>query len=126
MAARRRSGPQTSLARLLDHLDALAEAATKVKAVGEEERATTVGATELSGEVTLSSPPRLPGSRRRSMTTESRSLRTGVEHHHVLFGPLTRALRGITRALGEARLWLLLDKWSSIPRDLQPFLADLL
>jgi hypothetical protein len=52
--------------------------------------------------------------------------RTGIEHHYVLFGPLTRALRGIANALGEARLWLLLDEWSSIPRDLQPFLADLL
>ena len=117
----------TDSAGLLDHLDALAEAATKVKVVGEVERATTVGgSTELSGEVTLSSSPRLSGSRRRSLTAESRLLRTGVEHHHVLFGPLTRALRGITRALGEARLWLLLDEWSSIPRDLQPFLADLL
>lgn len=112
---------------LLDSLDALAEAATEVKVVGEVERETTVGGSaESSGEVTVSSSPRLSARSRRSTTAESRMRRTGVEHHHVLFGPLTRALRGITRALGTARLWLLLDEWSSIPRDLQPFLADLL
>lgn len=112
---------------LLDSLDALAEAATEVRVVGEVERETTVGGSaESSGEVTLSSSPRLSAGARRSMTAESRLRRTGVEHHHVLFGPLTRALRGITRALGVARLWLLLDEWSSVPRELQPFLADLL
>jgi hypothetical protein len=114
-------------ARLLDSLDALAEAATEVRVVGEVERETTVGGSaESSGGLTVSSAPHLSASRRRSVTAESRLRRTGVEHHHVLFGPLNRALRGITRALGTARLWLLLDEWSSIPRDLQPFLADLL
>jgi hypothetical protein len=114
-------------AALLDRLDALAEAATEVKVVGEVERETVLGGSaESSGEVTLSSAPRVSASRRRSITAESRSRWTGIEQHHVLFGPLTRALRGIAHTLGEARLWLLLDEWSSIPRDLQPFLADLL
>jgi hypothetical protein len=35
-----------------------------------------------------------------------------VESHHVLFGPLSKALRGITGALGSARLWLLLPRGS--------------
>ncbi|MBP2328059.1 hypothetical protein JOF56_008444 [Kibdelosporangium banguiense] len=43
-----------------------------------------------------------------------------------MFGPLNRALRRIVRALGQTRLWLLLDEWSSIPLELQPLLADLL
>lgn len=112
---------------LLGSLDALAEAATEVKVVGQVERETTIGGSAASsGEVEVSSTPRVSASRRRSVTAQSRLLRTGVESHHVLFGPLTRALRGIIGALGGARLWLLLDEWSSIPRDLQPFLADLL
>jgi len=112
---------------LLAGLDALATAATEVKVVGEVARETTVGGTagtDLGVEVSRS--PRVSASLRRSVTAESRLVRTGVEHHHVLFGPLSRALREITRALAPARLWLLLDEWSSIPRDLQPFLADLL
>jgi hypothetical protein len=112
---------------LLGSLDALAEAATEVKVVGQVERETTVGGSaESGGEVAVSSAPRVSASRRRSVTAERRLLRTGVESHHVLFGRLSKALRGITGALGSARLWLLLDEWSSIPRELQPFLADLL
>lgn len=116
---------------LLRELDALAEAATTVKVVGEVERETTVsGESEStrSAEVSLSSRPGARGSanHRRSVTAQSRLLRTGVERHQVMFGPLSRAVRGIVRALAPARLWLLLDEWSSLPKDLQPFLADLL
>jgi len=114
---------------LLRGLDALAEAATTVKVVGEVERETTVGGTAesaWSAEVSLSPSARAGAGARRSVSTHSRLLRTGIERHHVMFGPLSRAVRGIVRALGPARLWLLLDEWSSVPRDLQPLLADLL
>ena len=116
---------------LLHGLDALAEAATTVKVVGEVERETTVGGTAesvSSVEAAVSSSPavRASTSSRRSVSTRSRLVRTGVERHHVMFGPLSRAVRRIVRALAPARLWLLLDEWSSVPRDLQPFLADLL
>ncbi|HEU5110892.1 MAG TPA: hypothetical protein VFT95_20315, partial [Micromonosporaceae bacterium] len=69
---------------------------------------------------------RISTTRRRTVAAESRLRRTGVEHRHVVFGPLHRALRGIAESLAPARLWLLLDEWSSIPMDLQPLLADLL
>jgi hypothetical protein len=116
---------------LLRELDGLAEAATTVKVVGEVERETTFsGAAEStrSAEVTLSRGPGLRGAAasRRSVSAQSRLLRTGVERHQVMFGPLSRAVRGVVRALAPARLWLLLDEWSSVPKDLQPFLADLL
>lgn len=116
---------------LLRGLDTLAEAATTVKVVGEVERETTIGGTAeavRSAEVSLGPSPSVRASAgyRQSVSARSRLLRTGVERHHVMFGPLSRAVRGIVRALGPARLWLLLDEWSSVPRDLQPFLADLL
>jgi hypothetical protein len=60
------------------------------------------------------------------VSAQSRVLRAGVERHQVMFGPLSRAVRGVVRALAPARLWLLLDEWSSVPKDLQPLLADLL
>jgi hypothetical protein len=115
--------------RLLLALDALAEAATAVEVVGEVERETTFGGSAESSvgiELTVSPNAKVSATRRRSATAESRLRRTGIERHHVVFGPLSRALKGITSALGPARLWLLLDEWSSIPLDLQPLLADLL
>lgn len=116
---------------LLRALDALAEAATAVEVVGEVEQETTIGGSTESGsslEVTASSKltAKASASRRRSFAAESRLRRTGIERHHVMFGPLSRALRRVTESLGAARLWLLLDEWSSTPLDLQPLLADLL
>jgi hypothetical protein len=46
--------------------------------------------------------------------------------HRVHFGAATAALQQIVAALAPNRLWILLDEWSTIPLDLQPFLADLL
>lgn len=114
---------------LLRGLDALAEAATTVKVVGEVERETTVGGTKTTGmsaEASMSAGLGASAGRRQSVSAQTRQRRTGVERHNVMFGPLSRAVRGIVRALRPARLWLLLDEWSSVPRDLQPFLADLL
>src|SRR5918998_652415 len=126
VALEREIGDQNGL---LLALDVLADAATAVQVVGEVERETTVGGSAESSvdiELTVSPNAKVSATRRTSATAESRLRRTGIERHHVVFGPLSRAFRGITRALGPARLWLLLDEWSSIPLDLQPLLADLL
>ncbi|MBV9161872.1 MAG: hypothetical protein JO309_06830 [Pseudonocardiales bacterium] len=126
VAFKHETGDQNAL---LLGLDALAEAATAVKVVGEVEQETTLGGSAESGvglELSVSPNAKVSATRRRSATAESRLRRTGIERHHVVFGPLSRALRGITSALGSVRLWLLLDEWSSIPLDLQPLLADLL
>lgn len=117
--------------RLLRALDALADAATGVEVIGEVERETSLGGSaEVSGTsgLTLSTRPAasVSSATRRSATTHNRVRRTGVERHRVLFGPLTRALRAVTDSISPARLWLLLDEWSSIPQELQPLLADLL
>jgi hypothetical protein len=114
---------------LLVALDALADAATAVEVVGEVERETKFGGSDESSaglELTVSPNAKVSATRRRSVTAESRLRHTGIERHHVVFGPVSRALKGITSALGPARLWLLLDEWSSVPLDLQPLLADLL
>jgi hypothetical protein len=121
---------------LLRALDALAEAATAVEVVGEVQRETTVEgstSTDHSDSVSGSLGARgaeanatLSTSHRQSLSAESRLRRTGVEHHRVIFGPLNRALQAVVDALGDCRLWVLLDEWSSVPADLQPLLADLL
>jgi hypothetical protein len=114
---------------LLLALDALAEAATAVKVVGEVEKETKFGGSaesSMGAELTVSPNAKVSATRRKSTTAESRLRRTGIERHHVVFGPLSRALRDIANALSPTRLWLLLDEWSSVPIDLQPLLADLL
>lgn len=116
---------------LLPALDALAEASSAVRVVGEVERETTLRASEdttgaVEGSVSVTPGARVSLARHGSRQGESRIRRSGTERHHVVFGPLSRALRALTRSLGGARLWLLLDEWSSVPLDLQPMLADLL
>ena len=53
--------------------------------------------------------------------TESGNIR-----HRVHFGSVGSALGKLVKILGKRRAWLLLDEWSSVPIELQPFLADLL
>jgi len=52
--------------------------------------------------------------------------RSGREVLHLNFGRIGTALSGLVDVLGVARLWLLIDEWSEVPLDLQPYLADLL
>lgn len=42
------------------------------------------------------------------------------------FKGLTSALERVVRSLPAKRLWILLDEWSEVPLDLQPYLADML
>ena len=51
--------------------------------------------------------------------------RTGAERHSVHFGSVRRIWDRMTRVISPRRVWLLLDEWSSVPIELQPFLADL-
>ncbi len=116
---------------LLPALDAVAEAATAIEVVGQVEHETDHADNhETTSQLgaTLSRQPAITAAttRRRTTTAHSRQRRTGIERHRVLFGPLSRALRAVTTALRDTRLWLLLDEWSSVPLDLQPLLADLL
>jgi hypothetical protein len=112
-------------------LDALVAAATEVEVVGETEHEQTRSAADerQSGlEASLGRKSSIAGSLRHNASTSasSRRKRTGVEQHRVLFGPLSRAIQAVADGIRPARLWLLLDEWSSVPLDLQPFLADLL
>ena len=54
------------------------------------------------------------------------STREGEERLRVHFGAVGTKLQRVVNALPGRRLWLILDEWSEIPLDLQPFLADLL
>ena len=117
-------------------LDAVAEAITDVRVVGEREREVTYGRDEAStkggnAKVAVKSSEieaslGASHSEERTERTEVRVMERGPEHYHVEFGSVARALTALMEALPQARLWILLDDWSVIPLDLQPLLADML
>lgn len=50
----------------------------------------------------------------------------GIARYHIKFGGVNSAMRSLTSAIPVKRVWILLDEWSSVPLELQPYLADLL
>ena len=72
---------------------------------------TSVGGSQSSGQI--------------ESIAESRQ-ETGAERLRIHFGAVTRDIQRIVGELPNKQLWVLLDEWSEIPLDLQPFLADLL
>jgi hypothetical protein len=116
-------------------LDALAEAATQIRVIGETEveqqKETSSRATgTASVEISLTPDPRAAwraeSSKERSKRSTQRRLDRGHEAHYVLLGPLSGAFRALAAAVHPHPVWLLLDEWSALPLDLQPLLADLL
>ena len=122
----------------LPFLDALGEAVTRVHVTGpvtvddefEDMRADDAGHSNGAalqiphGQLTL----RHDSSAKRSRSTRVRQSiqRSGDEQYRISFGSLGRALANLCGGLAPARIWLLLDEWSSLPLDLQPLLADML
>lgn len=58
-------------------------------------------------------------------SNEQRIIKSGVTKSRVHFGSVHASFRKLADELGDKRGWILLDEWSSIPVDLQPYLADL-
>jgi hypothetical protein len=54
------------------------------------------------------------------------SMQSGIERHRIHFGSVRNELVGILERLTPKHVWILLDEWSEVPLDLQPYLADLL
>lgn len=65
------------------------------------------------------------GSAKEAETQGARST-TGREQFSIHFGRVQAALRGLLAVLGNPKIWVLIDEWSEISVDLQPYLADLL
>ncbi len=116
---------------LLDHLG---DAITEVRVVGtvesevrsnsscERAEESEAGLAMDTGKISLTL--KASDKSRESRGHELKRKETGPEEHRVQFGSVSSALRGLVGAFGARRLWLLLDEWSSLPLDLQPYLAD--
>jgi hypothetical protein len=117
-------------------LDRLAEAITQVKVVGtveQEQQTESKQSQTKGGSIAFGISDGTPNI---GATIESKEIdseatiqkvhRKGTENFYVNFGATGAAFRDVVDKLGGARLWVLLDEWSSIPLALQPYLGDLL
>lgn len=121
--------------RIATALDAFADAITAVKIIGPVEREeASSDDTKTSGELKakLRIWP-LPGAEAQAKAEMSsghaesvRTRRNGEESYHLNFGRVSGALSELIAALAVERIWLLIDEWSEVPLDLQPYLADLI
>jgi hypothetical protein len=116
-------------------LDELAAAATEVEVVGEVQRETReVAAHEHEGasaaRVGILPKPAAEFSSSSSSRTSSESERrvseSGSAIYRVHFGSTSQALISLTNAIKPSRLLFILDEWSAVPLELQPYLADLI
>lgn len=116
-------------------VDDFGAAISTIRVVGtleQEEETTSSDGKErgLAGSVSLAKAPSasLQASikRQSDAKTSRRVKRAGEETIHLDFGDINSALNGLIAVLAAPRLWLLIDEWSEIPFDLQPYLADLI
>ena len=122
-------------AAFVDKLDGLLTAITNVQVSGEVElsvEAERKGSEKSGGSLRVAATPK-PGIEAQ-LTTERaregrdllRETRRGTERISLNFSDVSRALRELARTLSSRRIWLVLDEWSSVPRDVQPYLAEFL
>ncbi len=129
-------GLELDLSQVGPPLDQLAAAATEVVVSGpvDQEQVVEASSSEAqSGSVTASVEKALPkvtltlgDQEQQARLTRARFAVSGERRHRVHFGAVGAALLKLAAALGTKRLWILIDEWSVVPLDLQPYLADLL
>jgi len=68
----------------------------------------------------------LNSSDQNEQSTQMKRVRTGIERHRLHFGTVRTHLSQLVTQITPKRIWVLLDEWSEVPLDLQPYLADLL
>lgn len=61
-----------------------------------------------------------------SSDNTERSKVSGKKTLRIHFGEITKLLSNIVSRLPGKELWVLIDEWSEVPMDLQPYLAELL
>ncbi|WP_328442738.1 hypothetical protein [Amycolatopsis sp. NBC_00438] len=119
----------------VDKLDELLLAITNVEVTGDVElsREAESKAASKSGasmKASLGSSPGLEAQLTGERSNEGRDLlretRRGAERLSLNFSDVARSLRELAKTLSSRRIWLIFDEWSSVPRDIQPYLAEFL
>ena len=122
------------LSRLGPLLDSFVEAATEITVEGsiEQESVLSSASARTSNEglkISLAPAPSISGNfggLTSASSSDSRRVKTtGASRLRVQFGRLSRELQRLVDELPSKKFWIVLDEWSEIPLDLQPYLADL-
>jgi len=115
-------------------LDELAAASTEVEVLGEtnveSSASQTNGREDASqAQVALGRPPSatIGWSSKRTMASaaEAKISQKGNSQYRLHFGRVSNALTNVVAVLTSKTLLVILDEWSAIPLELQPYLADL-
>jgi len=116
-------------------LDKLAQSITELVVVGEVQREVNrISKADLEDSASIkvevgSMPTVTAGSastQKASSQEETRLRESGQTRYHVHFGSVSRTLDELAKTLHPARILIVLDEWSTIPLELQPYLADLI
>jgi hypothetical protein len=123
-------------ASFVSKLDAVAAAITTMQLDGDVELSmegeqSTAGNSDAGVGVEIGGGlPKVAANAQVSNSEETRSLtretRRGSEYRKLNFAEVARALRELAGALTTRRIWFLLDEWSSVPSDVQPYLGEFL
>lgn len=99
-----------------------------VEKTTDNERARTDGGSISAGANVLKPDLQFNASSHSASSETDRAVVThrGVEKVSLNFSDISRALRKLVDSLSARRIWLLLDEWSSVPQDVQPYLGAFL
>lgn len=117
-------------------LDSLAEAITEVVVQGDVQKEELIGEKQQLKETTqdvfsvdkskIQMKSQFESTNSHEQNKEYRYKSSGTERHRVHFGRVSSILSKVMDQLSPKKCWILLDEWSEIPLDIQPYLADLL
>jgi hypothetical protein len=116
---------------ILEDLDNFIEQSTNIVISGETEighSKTNEQGLDRSIGIAYSASPSFDFSEKssRSSKSEANLTKKGVEEVRIHFSTVAKILQKIVSNLPGKQLWILIDEWSELPLDLQPYLADLL
>lgn len=94
---------------------------------GEAKRTEEALGTEIAASIeTLKLQVAANAKQEQSQSNQQKVQQTGQMRHRVRFGAITQSLEKICASIHPRRVWVLLDEWSTVPLDLQPYLADMI
>ncbi|HTW58328.1 MAG TPA: hypothetical protein VMD99_09365 [Terriglobales bacterium] len=115
-------------------LDRLAQASTEVEVVGETHRESSFTESDdhedkSTAQLSIDAKPAIAMSTtdvdKTHREAQAKQAETGTARYRVHFGGTSKALAGLAKAISPHRMLVILDEWSTVPFDLQPYLADL-
>jgi len=131
-----REGTPLDLSQVAPILDDMAAAISEVNVCGTAEEETsgsgyikTTKSDELGVSISSKAFSISANTKESNEQQEQNSYRlkvTGSRIHRINFGRVGDAFTRLMKVLKGATIWILLDEWSVIPLELQPYLADLL